>query len=72
MGIFPPPAPETIVDLINMISSVGTLMGDPWVLLNLAKVETFGDTMPLSSAKFLTPQYNPSLNLPFVFHKKSN
>ena len=48
MGIFPPPVPETIIALINMISSIGTLMGDPWVLLNLAEVETFGDTMSLS------------------------
>ena len=34
-----------------MISSVGTHMGDPWVLPNLAEAETFGDTMSLSSAK---------------------
>ena len=48
MGVFPPPIPNTFVALINMFSSIGTHMGDPWVLPNLAEIETFGDTMPLS------------------------
>ena len=48
MGIFPPPVPETIVASINMISSIGTHMGYPWVLPNLVETKTFGDTMPLS------------------------
>ena len=48
MGVFPPPVPDAFVALINMISSVDTLMGDPWVLPNPTEVETFGDTMSLS------------------------
>ena len=51
MGVFPPPVPDAFVVPINMISSVDTLMGDPWVLPNPVEVETFGDTMPLSLAK---------------------
>ena len=51
MGVFPPPIPDTFVALINMISSVGTLMGDPWALPNPAEVETFGDTMSLLSTE---------------------
>ena len=51
MGIFPPPLPNTIVTPINMISSVGTHLGDPWVILNLSEVESYGDTMPLSSVE---------------------
>ena len=31
MGFFPPPVPDTIVTPINMISSVGSDLGDPWV-----------------------------------------
>ena len=34
-----------------MISSIGTHMGDPWVLPNLAEVESFGNTMSLSPAE---------------------
>jgi hypothetical protein len=48
MGVFPPPIPDAFVAPINMISSVGTFMGDPWILPNLAEVETYGDTMSLS------------------------
>ena len=51
MGVFPPPIPDAFVTLINMISSISTLMGDPWVLPNPTKVETFGDTMLLSLTK---------------------
>ena len=51
MGVFPPPVPDTFVTSINMISSVGAHMGDPWVLPNPTKVETFGDTMSLSPAE---------------------
>ena len=51
MGVFPPPVLDAFVAPINMISSVGTFVGDPWILPNLAKVETYGDTMPLSSAE---------------------
>ena len=45
MGVFPPPVPDTIITPINMISSIGTHLGDP------SEVESYGDTMPLSSAK---------------------
>ena len=38
MGVFPPPIPDTFVAPINIISSIGTLMGDPWVLPNPAEV----------------------------------
>ena len=48
MGVFPPPISDTFVAPINMISSVGTHMGDPWVLPNPTELETFGDTMSLS------------------------
>ena len=48
MGVFPPPVPYAFIAPINMISFVGTLMCDPWVLPNLTKVETFGDAMLLS------------------------
>ena len=48
MGVFPPPIPDTFVTPINMISSVGTHMGDAWVLPNPAKIESFGYTMSLS------------------------
>ena len=34
-----------------MISSVGTHLGDPWVILNPSEVESYGDTMLLSLAK---------------------
>ena len=48
MGVFPLPLPDTIVSPINMISSVDTHLGDPWVILNPSEVESYGDTMPLS------------------------
>lgn len=51
MGVFSPPVPDAFVAPINMISSVGTFMGDPWILPNLTEVETYGDTMSLSSAE---------------------
>ena len=51
MGVFPPPVPNTIVSLINMISSVGSHLGDPWVILNPSEMESYGDTMSLSLAK---------------------
>ena len=51
MGVFPPPVPDAFVAPINMISSVGTFMGDPWILPNPTKVETYGDTMSLSPAE---------------------
>ena len=45
MGVFLPPIPDTIVIPINMISSVGTHMGDPWVLPNPTEGESFGKTV---------------------------
>ena len=51
MGVFPPPVPDTIVAPINMISFVGTHLGDPWVLPNPSEVESYGDTMSLLSAE---------------------
>ena len=51
MGVFSPPVPNTIVTPINMISSISTHMGDPWVFPNLSEVESYGDTMLLSLAK---------------------
>jgi hypothetical protein len=72
MGVFPPPIPDAFVALINMISSIGTLMGDPFVLPNMTEVETFGDTMPLSPAENIYFVIQFKSNLPFVFHKKMN
>jgi hypothetical protein len=51
MGVFPPPVLDTIVTPINMVSSISTHMGDPWVLTNLSEVESYGDTMSLLSAE---------------------
>ena len=51
MGVFPPPVPDAFVTPINMISSVGTFVGDPWILPNPIEVETYGDAMPLSLAE---------------------
>ena len=51
MGVFPPPIPDAFVTPINMISFVSTFIGDPWILPNPTEVETYGDTMPLSSAE---------------------
>ena len=51
MGVFPPPVPDAFITPINMISSIGTFMGDPWILPDLTKVETYGDTMPLLPAE---------------------
>lgn len=51
MGVFPPPVPDAFVTLINMISSVGTFVGDPWILPDLTEIETYGDAMLLSSAE---------------------
>ena len=34
-----------------MIYSLGTHSSDPWVILNPSKVESYGDTMPLSSVE---------------------
>ena len=51
MGVFLPHVPDAFVAPINMISSVGTFVGDPWILPDPTKVETYGDTMPLSSAE---------------------
>ena len=51
MGVFLPPVFDAFVALINMISSVDTFVGDPWILPNPIEVETYGDTMPLLSAE---------------------
>ena len=51
MGVFPPPVPDAFVAPINMISSIGTFVGDPWILPDLTEVERYGNTMPLSPAK---------------------
>lgn len=48
MGVFPPPVPDAFVAPINMISSVGTFVGDPWILPSPTEIEQYGDTMPLS------------------------
>ena len=48
MGVFLPPVPDALVAPINMISSVGTFVGDPWILPDPTEVETYGDTMSLS------------------------
>ena len=47
MGVFLPPIPDTFVAPINMISSVGTFVGDPWILPNPIEVENYGDSMLL-------------------------
>ena len=51
MGVFPPPVPDAFVAPINMISSVGKFVGDPWILPSPAEVEQYGDTttLPLQS-----------------------
>ena len=49
--VFPPLVPDAFVTPINMISSIGTFVGDPWILPDLTEVETYGDTMPLSLAE---------------------
>ena len=51
MGVFPPPVPDAFVAPINMIYSIGTFMGDPWILPSSTEVEQYGDTMPLSPAE---------------------
>lgn len=48
MGVFPPPVPDAFVARINMISSVGTFVGDPWILPSPTEVEQYGNAMPLS------------------------
>jgi hypothetical protein len=45
--VFPLPVPDAFVAPINMISSIDTFVGDPWILLDPTKAETCGDTMPL-------------------------
>ena len=39
MGVFPPLFPDAFVAPINMISSVGTFVGDPWILPNPTELE---------------------------------
>ena len=51
MGVFPPPVPDAFVAPINMISSIGMFVDDPWILLDPTEVETYGNTMPLSPTK---------------------
>ena len=51
MGVFPPPVLDAVVTPINMISSIDTHMGDPWVIPNPSEIESFGDTIPLSLAE---------------------
>ena len=51
MGVFPLPIVDAFVTPINMISSIGTFVGDPWILADLTEVETYGDTMSLSLAE---------------------
>jgi hypothetical protein len=51
MGVFPPPVPDAFVTPINMISSVGTFVSDPWILPSPAEAEQYGDTMLLSPAE---------------------
>ena len=47
-----PPPDNTHVVVVNMISSIGQSSRgyDPWVILELFDVESYGDTMLLSSA----------------------
>ena len=51
MRVFPPPVPDVVVASINMISSIGTHLGDPWVIPNPSNVESYDDTMPLLLTK---------------------
>jgi hypothetical protein len=51
MGVFLPPVPDAFIAAINMISSIGTFVGDPWILPDPTEVETYGNTMPLSPAE---------------------
>ena len=51
MSVFPPPVLDAFVAPINMISSIGTFVGDPWILPSPTEVEQYGDTMPLSQAE---------------------
>ena len=48
MGVFLPPIPDAFVAPINMISSIDTFVGAPWILPNPIEVKTYGDTIPLS------------------------
>ena len=50
MGVFPSPVPDVVITLMNMISSVCTHLGDPWVITNPSEIESYGDTMSLSPA----------------------
>lgn len=51
MLVFPLPVPDAIVTAINIISSAGTHLSDPWVIPNPSKVESSSDTIPLSLTK---------------------
>ena len=51
MGVFPLLVLDAFVAPINMISYVGTSMGDPWILPDPIAVETYGDSMSLSLAE---------------------
>ena len=64
MGVFPPPVLDAFVAPINMISSVGTFVGDPWILPPPTEVEQYGDTMLLSPAE----KTYPAIQLESVSH----
>lgn len=51
MGVFTPPVPDIVIAPINMISSIGTHLGDPWVISNPSEVESYGDAILLSLTK---------------------
>lgn len=56
LGTFPLPPPNTTyVAPLNMISSIGrsSVVYDPWVIPYPLVVDSYGATMPLSSAKLL-------------------
>jgi hypothetical protein len=72
MGVFSPLVPEKIVTPINMISSIGTSLGDPWVILNLSEVESYGNTMSLSPVKLSYLAIQCETKSTIFFRKRMN
>ena len=72
MGVFPSPVPNTIVAPINIISSINTHLGNPWVILNPSEVESYGETMPLLLTKlsYLAIQCETESNIFFLQEDK--
>jgi hypothetical protein len=71
MAVFPLLVPDIIVAPINMIYSIGTHLGDPWVIPNLSKVESYGDTMPLSPTKLSYSAIQPETKSNVCFSQKN-